>query len=219
VLSASAAWVALADDDVAGARRAVAAGMSGWSQAGFHLEHLIDLLAHAYIDRYAGRPAAAWKRFQERWAPLEASMLLRMQNNRITTRMERASTALAAAEDAAEPEPLIQAALRDAAALAGERSAWAAPFAALLRAGAAALRGDRGAAIGLLDEAIAGFDERGLALYAAAARRQAGELHGGEKGLGLTLIADAVMARENVRSPARWAAMLAPGFGRRHGAI
>lgn len=214
VLSAAAAWAALAADDVTGARRAIAAAMSGWSQADFHLEHLIELCAHGFVERYAGRPAAAWRRFQERWGALEGSLLLRLQNHRITARVERAATALAAAEDAADPEPLVQVALRDAAALEREETAWCAPFTALIRGGAAALRGDRAAALDRLDEATAGFEARDLALYAAAARRQAGALHGGEKGLQQKLIADAVMARENLKNPARWAAMLAPGFSK-----
>jgi hypothetical protein len=54
-----------------------------------------------------------------------------------------------------------------------------------------------------------------MPLYAAAARRRAGELSEGEKGLQLILVADAFMARESIKSPARWAAMLAPGFARR----
>jgi len=216
VLGVASAWAALAADDIPGARRAVAAAMSGWSQAGFHLEHLIELLAHGYLERYAGKPAAALQRFQERWGELEASMLLRLQNHRITTRIERASTALAAAEGAADPAPLLAIALRDAAALERERAAsgWPAPFAALIRAGAAAVRGEREAALALLDRAIAGFDADGMQLYAAAARRQAGELCAREKRLELQREADAAMARENIENPARWAAMLAPGFGR-----
>lgn len=142
-------------------------------------------------------------------------MLLMMQNSRVMAHVERACTALGAAEGAAEPEPLIQAALRDAAALSRERMAWSDPFVPLIRAGAAELRGERDAAIAQLEAAAAGFDAADMPLYAAAARRQAGELLGGEKGLQRLLVADAVMARERIKSPARWAAMLAPGFGRR----
>ncbi|MCC6555037.1 MAG: AAA family ATPase [Polyangiaceae bacterium] len=215
ILCAGSAWTALAVDDVAGARRAIASAMSRWSQVGFHLEHYIALLAETFVDRYAGRPGAAWKRIQERWRALERSMLLRIQNNRITIRMERASTALAVAEDAADPEPLIRLALRDAAAITREEVAWADAYAALIRAGAAALRGERPRALTLLDGAAAAFDAVDMQLYAAAARRRAGELRGGEKGLQLLLVADAYMAREEIKIPARWAAMLAPGFSRR----
>ncbi|WP_437753764.1 ATP-binding protein [Sorangium sp. So ce1389] len=215
IFSVQAAWVALGADDVAGARRAIAGALSRWTTSGFHLEHFVGLLAETYVDRYAGRAGSAMRRLTAAWPTIEGSMLLMMQNSRVMAHVERACTALGAAEGAAEPEPLIQAALRDAAALSRERMAWSDPFVPLIRAGAAELRGERDAAIAQLEAAAAGFDAADMPLYAAAARRQAGELLGGEKGLQRLLVADAVMARERIKSPARWAAMLAPGFGRR----
>ncbi|XXY53454.1 AAA family ATPase [Sorangium sp. So ce269] len=215
IFSVQAAWVALGADDVAGARRAIAGALSRWTTSGFHLEHFVGLLAETYVDRYAGRAGSAMRRLTAAWPKIEGSMLLMMQNSRVMAHVERACAALGAAEGAAEPEPLIQAALRDAAALSRERMAWSDPFVPLIRAGAAELRGERDAAIAQLEAAAAGFDAADMPLYAAAARRQAGELLGGEKGLQRLLVADAVMARERIKSPARWAAMLAPGFGRR----
>lgn len=215
IFSAQAAWVALAADDVAGARGAIAVALSRWTTSGFHLEHFVGLLGETHVDRYAGRAGVALRRLTASWPALEGSMLLMMQNSRVMAHVERASTALGAAEGAADPEPLIQSALRDAAALARERTAWSDPFVPLIRAGASALRGDRDAAIAQLEASAAGFDAADMPLYAAAARRQAGELLGGEKGLQRLLVADAVMARERIKSPARWSAMLAPGFGRR----
>ncbi|WP_437809679.1 ATP-binding protein [Sorangium sp. So ce1078] len=215
IFSVQAVWVALASDDVAGARSAVAGALSRWTTSGFHLEHFVGLLGETYVDRYAGRAGAAMRRLAEAWPKIEGSMLLMMQNSRVMAHVERASTALAAAEGAADPEPLIQAAMRDAAALARERTVWSDPFVPLLRAGAAELRGEREEAILQLEAAAAGFDAADMPLYAAAARRQASELIGGEKGLQRLLVADAVMARERIKSPAKWAAMLAPGFGRR----
>ncbi|WP_437525129.1 AAA family ATPase [Sorangium sp. So ce726] len=214
IFSVQATWVALASDDVAGARGAIAGALSRWTTSGFHLEHFVGLLGETYVDRYAGRAGAAMKRLTDAWPRIEGSMLLMMQNSRVMAHVERACTALAVAEAAPEPEPLIQAALRDAAALAREKTAWSDPFVPLIRAGAAELRGDREVAIVQLEAAAAGFDAADMPLYAAAARRQAGELLGGEKGLQRLLVADAVMARERIKSPARWAAMLAPGFGR-----
>ncbi|WP_437597796.1 AAA family ATPase [Sorangium sp. So ce590] len=215
IFSVQAVWVALASDDVAGARGAVLGALSRWTTSGFHLEHFVGLLGETYVDRYAGRAGPAMKRLAEAWPAIEGSMLLMMQNSRVMAHVERASTALAAAEGATDPEPLIQAALRDAAALTRERMAWSDPFVPLLRAGAAELRGERDEAILQLEVAAAGFDAADMPLYAAAARRQSGELFGGEKGLQRLLEADAVMARERIKSPARWTAMLVPGFGRR----
>jgi hypothetical protein len=215
VFSVQSTWVALAIDDIAGARRAISSAMSRWSQSGFHLEHFVGLLAETYVDRYAGRPGAAMKRFESVWPHLEGSLLLRMQNARIMARIEHACTALATAEGAAGPEPLIQMATRDAAALAREKTPWSDAFVHMVRAGVAELRGDRASALTLLMDAEVGFEVADMALYAAAVRRKTGELLGGEKGLSRLLVADALMARERIKNPARWAAMLVPGFGRR----
>lgn len=81
-----------------------------------------------------------------------------------------------------------------------------------LRAGVAAQRGDRPAALLHLEAAVAGFEAAEMALYAAAARRRLGEMRGGDADQALVEAADAWMTRQGVRAPARMTAMLAPGF-------
>ena len=56
------------------------------------------------------------------------------------------------------------------------------------------------------------FEAVDMGLFAAAARRRLGTLLGGDAGRALIAQADAWMAAQEVRNPARMAAGLAPGF-------
>jgi hypothetical protein len=85
------------------------------------------------------------------------------------------------------------------------------PTAALLRAGASAIAGDRAAAITDLQAALPAFERAGMALQAAAARRALG-LQLGDEGKALIAEADAWLTGRGVRNPARLTAMLAPGL-------
>jgi hypothetical protein len=87
---------------------------------------------------------------------------------------------------------------------------WADATARLLLAGLAAARGDRTDAAPLWEEAAGRLEAVDMALYAWAARRRLGELQGAD-GAALIAQADAWMAGQGIRNPARMAAMIAPG--------
>ena len=63
-----------------------------------------------------------------------------------------------------------------------------------------------------MGEAAALFQAQEMGLHAAVARRRQGVLLGGDEGRALVAEADAWMAGQQVRNPARLAAVLAPGF-------
>ena len=214
-LTTSTTWVMLAADDVAGARAYPVAVMARWSRTAFHLQHYVALLAETHVDRYDGRGVEAYDRFARSFGALEGSQLLRAQANRIVAHYERGLSAIAAADEApARAAQLTAVARADAASLEAERVAWATPFALLIRAGARAVLGDPDGAAALLVRAECAFDACDMRLYAASARRQRGRLTGGARGRELVESADARMRDEDIEEPARWAAMLAPGFDR-----
>ncbi len=212
-LTTSHAWVKLAADDIGAAREQPALVMARWSHKAFHLQHYVALLAETYIDRYAGLAEAAWNRIEHAFSELESSLLLRVQANRIVAHYERGFCALAAAEAVPRRRAkLLAVAEKDARVIAAERMAWADPFAELIRAGISAQRGDKAGATLALARAETGFSMADMHLYAASARRRRGELLGGGDGPLLVASADQRMRTEGIEHPARWAAMLAPGF-------
>jgi hypothetical protein len=204
-------FVRLAEDEPERARRELRQVMDGWSQEGFHVQHMNRLFDEAQIDLYQGEGSAAWERVTGQWPALARSYLLRVQQVRIFLLHLRARAALAAAPAAAEPAALLHAAERDARLLRRERIAWAEALAQLVSAGVALGRHDAGGARQLLEDAAGSLEAAGLRLHAAAARRRLGELIAGSRGHRLVEQADAWMKGQNVRRPDRVTALLAPG--------
>jgi eukaryotic-like serine/threonine-protein kinase len=202
----------LAADDPDGARREVAEALREWSHRGFHRQHYNALLAVTQISLYTGDGAAAWEALSARWPALVSSLLLRIQILRIEATHLRARGALAAAAGAADPEAWLRVAERLAGRIERERMPWSDPLAVLVRAAVASGRHDARGARALLERAVAGFVRAEMGLYGAAARRQLGVTLNDAGGAALVSDADAWMAEQGIRRPARMAGMLAPGF-------
>ncbi|MFZ5470650.1 MAG: serine/threonine-protein kinase PknK [Myxococcota bacterium] len=185
----------LAADDVEGARREVREVMGRWSKQGFHFQHYWGLLSQGMIGLYANEAAGALAHMEAEWGALERALLLRIQNVRIEAWHLRARLALAAGK--------VDEALRIAHRIHRERIDYAAPIALCLQAGAA---GDHER----FRQAERLFEAQQMPLFAAAAKRQAGELLGGDEGRALIEAADGWMRGQDIARPERMAAMLAP---------
>ncbi|MDB4965015.1 MAG: Serine/threonine-protein kinase PknA [Myxococcales bacterium] len=194
----------LAADDPAGARRATADAMADWSQQGFYMQHYFELVGLAQIDLYEGNGRAARTRVLASWGPLTRSMLTRVQFIHCQMLHLRARTAIAAAVDgsARQRRVLLEDARNDARLLRKERVGYAFGWADLIDAAAAHLEGRHKVAADRLATAERAFEAADMRLYAATARRARG----------FEADADATFTDEQVRNPARMAAMLAPGF-------
>jgi serine/threonine protein kinase/tetratricopeptide (TPR) repeat protein len=218
----------LAADDADKARAEVIEALKAWPHEGFHLQHYSSLLALAQIELYTGDAEVAWKHLEGQWPALDASMLLRIQVLRIEAMHLRARTAIAVAAITGDREKL-NVAEQLARKIEKEKMSWGRPFASLLRAAIAQQRArvGRSASSGarfndevagsstcktLLAEAVQGFDESDMRLYAAAARRRLGELSGDDEGERLVADADAWMRSQWIKNPAALTMMLAPGF-------
>jgi len=117
----------------------------------------------------------------------------------------------AQAADALERQALVGGVEGHARTILREKTRWGDALALLLRAGAAATRGETERALSLLEAAETGLAAADMALHAAVARRRRGELLGGDSGRALVAAADAWMASQAIRNPERMTAMLAPG--------
>lgn len=201
----------LAADDPDRARDEVISALSTWPREGFHLQHYTAMVALTQIEMYTGDTEVAWRHVEGQVKPLVKSMLMRFQGLRIEATHLRARLALSSAIGV-NRESRLKTAGKLAQQLIDERMAWSDPLAALIRAGLAHRRGDNRKAAEMASLAIEGFEVTDMKLYAAAARRRMGEITGGERGAELIAESEEWMRRQQIKNPATFADMLAPGF-------
>jgi serine/threonine protein kinase len=183
-----------------------------WSQQGFHVQHHLALLARVHIDLYRGDGPAAHKAILDSWAGHSSSLLFRLQRARLDVRLWRARSALASARMMKDQRPLLAAAERDVRLVERERMPWSDALAELAQAGIAEMRGQADRSVALLTTAATRLAAADMPLAAACARRRLGRLLGGENGREMVEAADAWMAGQRVRNPARMTQLYAPGF-------
>jgi tetratricopeptide (TPR) repeat protein len=207
--------VSLADDEPAHARADVQEGMARWPRQTFHSQHSWELYAQGEIHLYEGHGVQAWDLVSRTWPALRRSALLRIQNVRIESYYLRARCALGASLDpATRPDQrtvLRRCAWRDIGRLARENSPWATAVSDLVGAAAALAEGHRDSALSRLRTAEDAFSTLDMPLHGAVAKRRRGALIDGSDGRVLVEEADAWMSAQTIRSPAKFAAMLAPG--------
>ena len=207
------AW--LAADNAETARQELEIGLKGWRRSDrFDYLRLWVRGARTDIALYSGEgPVASEDVGKELRASARAlERFIQMGFIRgIDSRARRRLAMAGQTGDPVERRDLLHGAEGHASAIMRERTHWGDPLALLLRAGAAATRGESSRAVPLLESAEAGLLAAEMALHAAAARRRRGELIGGETGRGLVAATDAWMAGQSIKNPERMVAMLAPG--------
>ena len=210
----TAAW--LVGDEVDFIEREIEETERRWPQELFLVPQAWLTIGRCLVDLYRGASSAGWHRLSARWPALQKAGPLRVPWGRYIFLPAHAAAALAAAtERPSEATKLARIAERDAKAIAALELAGSGARAALIRAGAAAVRGRDDAVAAHLRAAVELFEAADMAAYANVARARLGAVIGGDEGAGLTRQSDVFMAAEGVARPDRFVAMLAPGFRQR----
>jgi hypothetical protein len=125
----------------------------------------------------------------------------------------RSALAAAAANGTSGKGDLLRVAEADARRIARENMAWATPYATLVRAGIARVRGDGDErVVAHLRAAIGEFEASEMKLHAMAAKDCLGRVARGDEASAARAEVEAWMRSQGVAEPARVVAMLAPGL-------
>ncbi len=203
-------WLA-ADQPDEGQRHANAA-LQAWSRQGFHRQHYSHMLASINTELYRGDAEAAWRVVAGSWRALERTRLLHIKFLRIEACFLRARAALLNAARGRDVARFLSIAREDARGIGRFGLRWSDAIATLLRAAVAFLEGRPGDACDLMAAAVTACERADMKLYAAVARRRLGMLRGDEGGRALVREADAWMATQGIRNPARMTRLIATGF-------
>lgn len=185
-----------------------------WYRKRFDLQHALGLVAHLHALLYQGHADEAVVVLAAARPGIRSSGLIAWSLFRVWLRDLEGRIALSVC--ASLRRDSRRKGLRQAAQAAarlfrgGNRSAL--PAALLLRAGCDRLAGNDDLAITHLRAAVAAFDERAMSMHAAMARLRLSALVGGAEAEAIAAPAHAWIARENIKNPAGFLRMLAPGF-------
>jgi tRNA A-37 threonylcarbamoyl transferase component Bud32 len=202
----------MAADQVAEGRRELRELTETWSQAGAPIPHFYALHCHTDLALYAGDVAAACQYAGEQEFGLRSTFIGRIQNPRARGIASRARALLAACRVGIEARSTLRVVEQRARSLEREKRPDYTALAHLIRAAVACCQDDQVRAVAWLEMACAGFRALEMRLYAVAAERALGRLIGGDRGRALVATAEAWMVGQGIRNPARFAAVLAPGF-------
>jgi tetratricopeptide (TPR) repeat protein len=207
------AW--LRDGNPAALRASVNEAMRPWAKKPYNGHHHFACNTLAQVDLYEGRGHDAFRRLVEDFPRARRAFRLNVEIRHCGLRQLRGRAAVLAAAQAgpgerSEKKRLLASAVADAKWLRRAPAAYAKPWAALVEAGIAGVRGEHERAIASLLEAISGLDTVSDRLTAAAARMRLGRLLG-EPGQALFESGAAFMREQEVADPLRMAAALVPG--------
>lgn len=174
----------------------------------FNLQHRAALCSLLDIDLYDERPADAHARLCREW-PVLTGTLAMFQNGRIEAQYYRARIALTlAARGDAQALKRVRDSVRR---LDKEHAGYATALASLARAAIAYSEKHADDTRVWLTQAMTGFTECDMRLYAAAAALRLGMVVGGDEGRALIESGRRAMSEEGIVRPERIANLLAPG--------
>ncbi len=205
-------WVLCGDS--ARARRELDAATREWPSQPFHVVHYYALISGAYIELYEGHPERADASFRAAKRALRRSMLLELEGPRLEYAgiSGRVAASLALAAVRAGKKPSLREVDRCIRLFERRGGPVAFASAASLRAGRAAVLGDRAGALAHLDE-LGREDSEECWLGAQSARWIAGTMRGAEGEAAMTAAAKELTSR-GVRLGIPLVATQVPGLER-----
>ena len=201
-------FVRVVCDEPEAARLAIRSVMSEWSQERFQLQHWVAIESESRIDRYVGDGNRALDRLASAWPAVSRSMAFRSQLTRCGWLSSRATSAVMAAQTAADPRANIALARRDARRLARENWQLASAWSESVLGSVEALERNFESACAHIERAMAIYGANQMRLPAAASKRKLGEIKGGDEGRALIEAADRDFAAIGARDPVRTTRML-----------
>jgi tetratricopeptide (TPR) repeat protein len=203
----------LAHDEPGRALRELQQAIGEWSSAGFHLQHYHALVSMVEILLYDGLPDLAMDELAGHWRQLKRSMMMQMQNVRITILELRARTTLALVlKDGSgrRNRERLAAAARDIRRLDAEGVGHAEALALRLQALEALALERIDEAGTLLYQAEQAFLACDMVLHAMVTRHRRGRLEG-PSGAEQVEAAEAWMRSQRIANLPRFVAMHLPG--------
>ncbi|MFT5434774.1 MAG: hypothetical protein ACI9OJ_005488, partial [Myxococcota bacterium] len=192
---------ALAVDDVERARGWLSR-LDGWSQTGFHTQHLVALHHTVDLALYTGDPHLALKEIQQSWPRARRALFFQSQPHRTKLRdlRARARLAVAAVEPPSTRSRLLRKVRQDLAGMRKERTRFARLLADLLELSARTIE------TGQLETA------RAQALVAASLQQNLG-MHAHLLGSALGEVESVEwVRRQQVARPEHWLSIYYPGI-------
>ena len=204
------AWLAVDKPDEG--EQETMASIARWSHKGFHRQHYSALLARVQTALYRGDAHGAWRVFRDQEPMLRRSLMTKVQFIRIESLYLHGRCALAMAAAGGDARAFLRVPRVAARRIARERMVWSDPLALLLNAGVAYLESNHALALSLLHDAAQKFERAEMRLYLAVTRRRIGALQGDAAGRACCEQSDVWFAEQDIKNPAAFTRMLAPGF-------
>lgn len=196
------------------ARLEIDMAFNRWPTEQFDIQHWQGVYARAFVDLYERKGESGYSYFLSVEPRIRASfVLMAVQMIRVMAFDIKGRLALAAARERLQDGgALLRVATKAARQVEREDFPCGVVLAVALRAGVAAAKGLFNEAVQHLQFGIQAAETHDLCIHGAAMRRRLGEHRGGDEGRCLVEAADAQMRQSGILNPARWAAMLVPGF-------
>lgn len=197
------AKLSLCDDDPAGADRNLKEAQRQWPKSGFHVQDFWILRNIVNSALYRGDAAAAARRLDKGWKPMQQSFVLYSENVATEAWNMYGQVAVSQYQSASGWEALwarlrIWRAIRK---LRDRFPVWSDPCATLLEGRLAQIQGDLGSAADKFDRVERRFREIDMEFYARSIQFLRGRLSGGEEGNREVREAETWMRRQGIENP------------------